>query len=217
ITWQPCFTEKDCFGETPKPTRETGTLLFFRNLPAPPQNLRFCPGCFSLLDFAIAIVEKRQAGPANLIVRPQFGGAFSRFNCFRKSSDFHQRHSEGVPAVKKFRIDLHAPPILLDRALQFSSRKITIRVVEDFVARCHVQISSGLSAGPRQPVGVPAATRRKSSRVSPARCAPQAKPDWPRPGLHPADRAFPQPQPAPHPKSESALSLHWSANRRPRS
>ena len=57
IIWQPCFTEKDCFGETPKPTRETRALPFFRNLPAPPQNLRFCTGCFSLLDVAIAIVE----------------------------------------------------------------------------------------------------------------------------------------------------------------
>src|SRR5256885_9517688 len=155
----------------------TPTLFTFRNLPTPRENLRFRSGRFRFLDVAVAIVKKRQAGPADLIVRPQFGGAFSRFNCFRKSSDFHQRHSEGVPAVKKFRIDLYAPPILLDRALQFSSRKITIRVVEDFVARCHVQISSGLSAGSRQPVGVPAATRRKSSRVSPARCALQAKPD----------------------------------------
>ena len=57
ITWQPCFTEKDCFGETPKPTRETGALPFFRNLPAPPQNLRFRSGRFRFLDVAVAIVE----------------------------------------------------------------------------------------------------------------------------------------------------------------
>ena len=53
----PYFTEKDCFGETPKPTRETRALPFFRNLPAPPQNLRFGSGGFSFLDVAVAIVE----------------------------------------------------------------------------------------------------------------------------------------------------------------
>ena len=52
-----CFAEKACFGETPKPTRETRALLFFRNLPAPPQNLRFRSGRFRFLDVAIAIVE----------------------------------------------------------------------------------------------------------------------------------------------------------------
>jgi hypothetical protein len=46
-----------------------------------------------------------------------------------------------VPAIKKFRINLYAPPIFLDRAFQFPGRKITIRVIKDFVARFHVQIS----------------------------------------------------------------------------
>lgn len=69
---------------------------------------------------------------------------FSRFNRLWKSPDLHQRHAEGVPAIEKRGIKRHTLPILLDRAFQFTDRKIAIRVVEDLVQRHHEREVSGL-------------------------------------------------------------------------
>src|SRR5438874_7393906 len=103
---------------------------FLRNLPSPAQNLGLRPRSFRFLDVAIAVVEKGQAGPGDLIIRTQLGGAFSRLDCLRKMADFHECHSERVPAIEKLWIHLDAAPIFLDCALQLTDGEVTISVVE---------------------------------------------------------------------------------------
>jgi hypothetical protein len=118
-------------------SRPTTGSLCSSDLSAPREDLRFCPRCFGFLNVAVPIIKKRQTGPADLIVGAQRGRAFTRFDCIRKSSQFHQRHAERVPAIEKLRIHFDAAAVFFHCALQLANGEITVRVVESFVARFH--------------------------------------------------------------------------------
>ena len=90
--------------------------LLFCDLAAPAQDFGFRACGFCFLDIAGAVVKQRKTCPPDLIVRPQFYCAFAGFNRFLESPELHQSHPQGVPAIEKIRVKLHAPPVLLSRA-----------------------------------------------------------------------------------------------------
>ena len=111
--------------------------LFRRDFPSPAQYFRFRARRFRFLDVAVAIVEKRKARPADLVVRLQFSRFLPGFDRFGKAPDLHQRHAERMPSIEKCRIKLHARAIFLDRAFEFANGEIAIGIVKKFVARFH--------------------------------------------------------------------------------
>src|SRR5438874_9349320 len=100
-----------------------GGPLLLRNLPAPGKDLCFRSGSFGFLDITVAIVEKREARPANLIVRPEFGRFLPGFDRLGEAPNLHECHAERMPAVKKGGIEFHALTIFLHRALQLTDRE----------------------------------------------------------------------------------------------
>ncbi len=126
----------------PYPFRHTKPHSLLRDFSTPRQYLRFRASCFSFLDVASAVVEQRQTRPTDLVVRPKLDRFFSRFDCFVKSAELHQRHAERVPAIEEIWIEIDTPPVLLDRALELAYSEIPIRVVKNLVARFHCRTFS---------------------------------------------------------------------------
>src|SRR2546423_9425486 len=91
---------------------------------APRKYLCFRPGRFRFFDVAVAIVEKRQARPPDLIVRAQLRRALPRLDRLRETPKFHQRHSERVPAIEKLWIHLDATPIFFHRTFQLTDGEV---------------------------------------------------------------------------------------------
>ena len=117
--------------------------LFPRDFASPAQDLRFRARGFGFLDVASAIVKERKTCPADLIVRPKLDCSLAGLDRFVEATEFHQRHAERVPAVKKVRVELDAMAILFDRSFQFAHGEVAARRVENFINRmlCHVERS----------------------------------------------------------------------------
>src|ERR1700730_14767144 len=89
---------------------------FRRYFPAPGENSRFHPSCLGLFDLIVPNVKQRKTRPGQLIIRMQLDGFLSRFDGGSKISVLHERHTQRVPTIKEFGLDLHALSIFFDSA-----------------------------------------------------------------------------------------------------
>src|ERR1700732_5201588 len=91
-------------------------LRLRRYFPAPGENSRFHPSCLGLFDLIVPNVKQRKTRPGQLIIRMQLDGFLSRFDGGSKISVLHERHTQRVPTIKEFGLDLHALSIFFDSA-----------------------------------------------------------------------------------------------------
>src|SRR5260370_20591594 len=111
----------------------TGACLFAGDLSAPAHYLPLRASGFGSLDVASAIVKQRKTCPTDLIIRPELHRFLSCFDRFVEATEFHQRHADCVPAVKKVRVELDAMAILFDRSFQIAHGEVAARRVENFI------------------------------------------------------------------------------------
>src|SRR4030095_12408306 len=85
------------------------------------------------LYLSARVTKQRKVAPTDLVVRLQFYRSFTRFDRFLESPELHQRHPKRVPAIEKIGIQLHAPAVSFDRAVQIADGNVAAGFVKNLL------------------------------------------------------------------------------------